>query len=149
MPRAWFVNKVIQSDENDIWKKMLDLSFDPSNIAYVEDKIDNEISNNAKIESINFLNDEISIKAKSSGSSFLVLSEVFYPLRWKVKINGNESKTLKVNNVIRGVILNDGENNINFYYDKSSFNMGLIISIIAFIISFIFILYGKLIIRKK
>ena len=54
MPRAWFVNKVIQSDENDIWKKMLDLSFDPSNIAYVEDKIDNEISNNAKIESIDF-----------------------------------------------------------------------------------------------
>ena len=76
MPRAWFVNKVIQSDENDIWKKMLDLSFDPSNIAYVEDKIDNEISNNAKIESINFLNDEISIKANSSGSSFLVLIEV-------------------------------------------------------------------------
>ena len=149
MPRAWFVNKVIQSDENDIWKKMLELSFDPSNIAYVEDKIDNEISNNAKIESINFLNDEITIKAKSNGSSFLVLSEVFYPLRWKVKINGNETKTLKVNNVIRGVVLNDGENNINFYYDKSSFNSGLIISIIAFIISLIFIFYGKILIRRK
>ena len=35
------------------------------------------------------------IKAKSNGSSFLVLSEAFYPLRWKVKINGNKSKTLK------------------------------------------------------
>ena len=149
MPRAWFVNKVIQNDENDIWKKMLDLSFDPSNIAYVEDRIDTEISNNAKIENIDFLNDEIFIKANSNGSSFLVLSEVFYPLRWKVKINGNESKTLKVNNVIRGVILNDGVNNINFYYDKSSFNTGLLISITAFTISLIFIFYGKLIIRKK
>ena len=58
-------------------EKYTDLSFDPSNIAYVEDKIDTKISNNAKIESINFLNDEISIKAKSNGSSFLVLSEVF------------------------------------------------------------------------
>tara|TARA_B100001027_G_C16010571_1_gene216705 strand:- start:31 stop:480 length:450 start_codon:yes stop_codon:yes gene_type:complete len=149
MPRAWIVNKVIQNDENDIWKKMLDLSFDPLNIAYVEDRIDTEISNNAKIENIDFENDKISIKAKSSGSSFLVLSEVFYPLRWKLKINGNESKTIKVNNVIRGVILNDGENNINFYYDKSSFNMGLLISIFAFIISFIFIFCGKFIIRKK
>ena len=40
-----------------IFGKMLDLSFDPSNIAYVEDKIDNEISNNAKIK-YKFLNDE-------------------------------------------------------------------------------------------
>ena len=149
MPRAWFVNKVIQNDEKDIWKKMLDPTFDPLNVAYVEDRIDTEISNNAKIENIDFQNDKISIKAKSMGSSFLVLSEVFYPLRWKVKINGNETKTLKVNNVIRGVVLNDGENNVNFYYDKSSFYSGLIISIIAFIISLIFIFYGKIIKRKK
>ena len=149
LPRAWFVNKVIQNDDKDIWKNILDISFDPSTIAYVEDKIDTKISNNAKIENINFSNDEIFIKANSSGSSFLVLSEVFYPLRWKVKINGNESKILKVNNVIRGVVLNDGENDINFYYDKSSFNTGLIITITAFIISLIFTFYGILIIRRK
>ena len=88
---------------------------------------------------------KISITTESLGNQFLVLSEVFYPLRWKAYVNGKESEILKVNGILRGLSVPPGQNDIEFRYDKSSFTSGLIISFISlcFLIGMIFIGFIK------
>ena len=148
LPRAWFVKNVYNIEDQDIWKKITDPNFNPKDVAFVENKIDNELSYEAIIKETKFSNHEISIKTKSKGNNFLVLSEVFYPLRWKSYINGSNVKTYKVNNAIRGLIVEDGENEIIFKLDQSRFHLGLIISIISFMISLIIIIYGYYLKRR-
>ena len=85
---------------------------------------------------------KISLKTESLGNQFLVLSEIFYPLRWKAYINNEEVETLKVNGIIRGLPIPAGNNNIEFRYDKSSFNSGLIFSLISLSILVSMIIVG-------
>ena len=58
--------------------------------------------------------------------------KLFYPLRWKAIIDGIEVKTYKVNGILRGVEVPAGGHTIEFIYDKSSFNKGIIISFASF-----------------
>ena len=71
-----------------------------------------------------------------------MLSEVFYPKRWKASINGENVETLKVNGVLRGLSIPAGKNNITFTYDKSQFNRGLILSLISFGITLFLVAFG-------
>ena len=77
----------------------------------------------------------IKLKTTSPNAGFLVISEVYYPLRWKAKIDGEFFKTLETNGVIRGIVVPAGEHTIEFEYDRSVFHTGIIISIVSFILA--------------
>jgi uncharacterized membrane protein YfhO len=63
------------------------------------------------------------------------VSEVHYPLRWKCTIDGNPTKVIETNQLIRGLMIPSGDHIIEFIYDRSSFNKGKMISGISFIIA--------------
>ena len=71
-----------------------------------------------------------------------MLSEVYYPKRWKALINGESVETIKTNGVLRGLSLPAGNNSITFKFDKASFNNGLIISLISFASTLFLIGFG-------
>ena len=72
---------------------------------------------------------------ESSEDQFLVLSEVFYPIRWKAFVDNELIKTFQVNGLLRGVIVPKGIHTVQFIYDKSSFNIGFTISLMSFLVS--------------
>lgn len=142
LPRAWFVDKVEVVDENDLWQNLLNESFDPVKIAYVTDG--QNISTGTGGSDVEYESSihHIIVKTTSQNAGFLVISEVYYPLRWKAKIDGKPVKTIETNGVIRGIEVPAGEHIIEFEYDKSIFHKGILISILSFIFAIGFIAVG-------
>ena len=87
-----------------------------------------------KINSIDQSIHMTTIKTESDEDQFLVLSEVFYPVRWKAFIDNDPVKTFQVNGLLRGIIVPKGSHKIKFIYDKSSFNFGLSVSLLLSLI---------------
>jgi len=70
----------------------------------------------------------VAIEYESADSGILILSEIFYPNRWKAYIDNKEVKILKANGVLRAVNVEAGNNKVIFKYDNSLFKILLKIS---------------------
>lgn len=147
IPRAWFVDKVEVVNENDLWQNLLSESFDPAQIAFINEPLTEVITKGGKILEYESSIHHIKLETTSQNAGFLVISEVHYPLRWKAKIDGKPIKTYETNGIIRGIEVPAGEHIIEFEYDKSIFHKGILISIISFILAIGIIAFG--LIRNK
>ena len=143
--RAWFARNIEVYPEIDFpWEKIKSQSYDPQKVAFVSQ---NDISINTtfsmgKINSIKNSLHKLEIETESDSTSFLIVSEVFYPLRWKATIDGEQIEYYKTNGVIRGLIIPKGRHKIVFNYDRSSFNKGVLISLSSFFITIGMIIFG-------
>lgn len=72
--------------------------------------------------------ESIVLNVSSDGDAFLVLSEVHYPERWQLTVDGKPQQAAMVNGLIRGVPLPAGEHEVRFAYDRSRFETGRSIS---------------------
>ena len=88
---------------------------------------------NAQVKNINRQIHKIEIEVDIKNESFLVLSEINYPDRWKAYVDGKEQKIYQVNGVLRGLLLKEGDKSIIFEYDNSYFK--LFFNISKFLIS--------------
>ncbi|NTV02384.1 MAG: hypothetical protein HGB04_06310 [Chlorobiaceae bacterium] len=88
--------------------------------------------------------ESITMKVRADGDAFLVVSEVYYPQRWKLKVDGREAGTVKVDGVIRGVELTPGEHEVRFTYDRTRFETGRAVSMAAIAASFLMVAGGAL-----
>ena len=142
LPRAWFVKSIEKVNQSDIWQRITDPTFNPKEKAYTFESADVSISEIGTIKSIEQSIHQTTIKTESSEDQFLVLSEIFYPIRWKAFIDNEPIKTFQVNGLIRGVLVPKGSQTIHFIYDKSSFKLGLGISIFSLFLSLGLIGFG-------
>jgi uncharacterized membrane protein YfhO len=147
LSRAWFVDEIEMVSENVLWQNLLSVSFNPKQTAYAIEPIAEQFYSGGEIISAEYTPNYIRIKTKNSEAGFLVVSEVYYPLRWKAKIDGESVKTFQTNGVIRGIEVPVGEHIIEFEYDKSVFHKGISISILSFILAIGLIGFG--LIRNK
>lgn len=141
LPRAWLATKaltLLQEDDTlnvihngkftdgELWDArravLLNAPFDV--------KLTNE---NAETRAVitNYTPNRIDIKTDCAASSVLILAENYYP-GWRVKVDGREQETLRVNYNLRGVSLSPGRHEVKFTYRPKSFLSGMIISILAF-----------------
>ena len=143
-PRAWFVNDIQQLGPEGLFNEIIKPTFNPRERAFVNKIIDQPSDLEATINNIDIGLHKILLTTESAGNQFLVLSEVFYPLRWKAYVNGKEAEILKVNGILRGLSVPPGKNEIEFIFDKSSFSSGLIMSFISLGLLFGMIIIGSI-----
>jgi len=67
------------------------------------------------------------IKARSEGPGILVLSDVYYK-GWQAYVDREPARIYRVNGLIRGVFLAEGEHTIVFRYFPNSFTIGLAVA---------------------
>ncbi|MAW68160.1 MAG: hypothetical protein CMG10_00230 [Candidatus Marinimicrobia bacterium] len=144
LPRVWFVREAQSVPYDTIWKKIIQPDFDPRKTAYISEQIDISENSMATITQFDRTVHRFTISTESEGNQFLVLSEVYYPLRWKASIDGTPLETIKVNGIIRGVEVPAGTHTIEFKYDQTSFNIGVTISFISFGFSLLLVVLGYL-----
>ena len=77
-----------------------------------------------KVVSIETVPEKVVLSVEAGQEAFLVLSEVFYPLRWKVRVNGKEQRMFRTNGFLRGVLVPEGEHEVVFSYDRGGFENG-------------------------
>lgn len=93
--------------------------------------------------------ESIVMNVRADGDAFLVLSEVFYPKRWKLFVDGRERQAVKVDGLIRGVELPAGAHEVRYVYDRSRFEAGRAISTAAVAVTLLMIAVGVLLERMS
>ncbi len=83
---------------------------------------------NGQAEIISYQPSEVKIKTKSYQKGDLVLADMFYP-GWQVKVNGERKKLEQTEYNFRRVVLDKGENIVEFIYFPGIFRFGLILSL--------------------
>lgn len=133
---AWFV-KGIQYEKGP--RAVMDrLSFfHPKDTAVIDeqDKIDAmsglQVDTTAKIQLVDNQNDVILYTAKTNAKQLAVFSEVYYRDGWKAYIDEQATPIVKVNYVLRGLVVPAGNHKIRFEFKPASVTKAKQISGIA------------------
>lgn len=100
--------------------------FNPKDTAVMDeqDKIEDlaglQVDSSASIQLVQNKNDEITYKAKTNAKQLAVFSEIYYKDGWKAYINDKETPIVKVNYVLRGLVVPSGDNTIKFEFKPAS-----------------------------
>lgn len=158
LPRAYLVSKAIMlKDSEDVLRTIQEVNFNPRESVLItrreyekarNDFIESEESLSVdafrgKVKILKYSPNQVEIETVGNDSSYLVLTDNYYP-GWKVYVNGEERKILRVNYNLRGVIVPKGRNVVQFRFDPLSFKVGMVISIITIVFIIFFLIYLRL-----
>lgn len=145
MPRVWFASRAdaVQGEAAAVEAVMQGGGSDGG--AYVEAAPWQGVKRFAPGEVLSMQRsaESITMKVRADGEALLVLSEVWYPKGWKLTVDGRAQQALKVDGVIRGVIVPPGEHEVRFVYDRSRFETGRTVSTVATMLSLGLIVAGS------
>lgn len=96
--------------------------------------------NLGKAEIINYFSNRADIAVEVMDTRILTFSDAYFP-GWKVSVDGVESKLIKVDYVLKGVIVPSGKHTITFLYDPQSFKIGLAITFATILLLASLIIY--------
>jgi hypothetical protein len=132
LPRAWFVDTVrVESDRRTLLEHLRDGTFDARRVAYVESAITGAaVSPTDSTTSVRVTgrgNQHLSLSTSSPTTSFLVVSEVYYP-EWSATIDGAPVEIHRTNFLLRGLVVPAGDHTIEFTFRSPAFETGRTIS---------------------
>jgi hypothetical protein len=78
-------------------------------------------------------------RAFLNAPGILVLTDIFYP-GWKAYVDGKQIKIYRVNGLVRGVLLEEGEHTVVFTYFPESFKIGLYLFILSILVYLIILI---------
>ncbi len=139
LPRAWLATDAVALKEPATIEVIRTARlpdgkpWDPAKTALLENvpELKRHIGDSAtKVEITNYGPHRIALKAESSTSAILVLSENHYP-GWRAYVDGRPVETLRVNYNLRGVLLAAGNHEVEFLYRPKSVLFGLGISLLT------------------
>ena len=137
---AWFVSDVkfvkTPNEEIDeigkiITKKTAVVS--ETDKAYFKDK-KMAADSTANIQLTKYQANEIELKTTSKTPQLAVISEIYYPKGWKMKVDGKEVPYIKADYLLRAVYVPAGNHLINMVFEPEVIEKGKIFSMIAFCI---------------
>jgi hypothetical protein len=130
LPRAWVVGsqQVVTGDERTL-RAVGDSDFDPRQVALVDDAVPGLGGGSGGHAAITHYGPErVEIDATSRGPGLLVLSDLYFP-GWKAEVDGEEVDIERVDYLLRGVPLADGEHSVVFQYEPASWRIAWILSL--------------------
>ena len=141
MPRAWLVPEVVSVKADDALRIIKSSrlpdgrAFDPARVALVEEPLAFKPSGEwleGAAEVVSYSGSHIEVRTTSPSSSFLVLSDVYYP-GWKATIDGAATHLYETDFVLRGVEVPQDSHVVRFEFRPASLYYGLLISALALI----------------
>lgn len=149
---AWFVREIQLVENADEEIEAL-YNIDPAVSATVdirfEDKLRTEemkYDSQARIELVEYQPNRLRYTYNSRAAQLAVFSEIYYPDGWKAFVNGEETEHFRVNYILRGMILPEGENEVEFRFEPASYNAG---EKIAAVFSLLFIVVALFYVYRK
>ena len=124
---AWFVQKVTEAhNPNEELEFTCDI--DTKTMAVVDvskfEVADIGYDSSTTVSLAEFKPDYIKYESQSSANGLVVFSEIYYPIGWEAKIDGQEAKILRANYVLRALNVPAGNHTIEFYFKPDSYYIG-------------------------
>ncbi|EPR67886.1 YfhO family protein [Cyclobacterium qasimii] len=95
--------------------------------------------------------DALSYKVSVEKSGLAVFSEIYYPKGWKAFIDGQETPILRVNYLLRGLMLPEGEHQVEMRFEPTAYYRWELLSVIVqylVVLSLLFAVFKNLIIKQ-
>jgi len=123
LPRAYFVSAIDTfSNEKEIVEYLNNPNFDPLKMAITTEKPEkHNFSTDAMVSITSYTPNQIDLTATCRDSSFLVLSEAYYPVGWKALIDEKPTHIYQVNLLLRGITVPPGDHKITFRFAPRSY----------------------------
>jgi len=133
LPRAYVVtgSRIVRSSEEAL-ATLVDRRFDPSTQVVLETGEPSSLTGSGRATIFSYEETEVRIRAESSSSGYLVLTDLDYP-GWRAEIDGRPVPILRGNYMFRAVRLEPGTHEVVFRYRPSSFLRGGLISLATLI----------------
>jgi len=155
--KSWFVEdiKYVSTADDEI---MALTGFRPQDVAIVREDFKNIIGDfvpkndsMAIIYQTDYQPNHLSYLSKTSIEQMAVFSEIYYDKGWEAYINGEKTEIIKVNYLLRAIIVPPGENTIEFRFEPRSYQNGERIALVSSILMVLLLLFGGYwtFIRKK
>jgi len=145
LPRIYIVPSYeFLKDEEQILKRLFDLSFNPDTSVVLEKSIPDwtePVTPQAirawSADIASYRENDVHIQTSSVFDGFLVLTDNYYP-GWKAYIDGKETPILRANYSFRAILLSKGEHSVSFVYRPLSFMAGFAISVFCLCLTLIY-----------
>jgi hypothetical protein len=126
------VRKVIgELSAQQMINDLVNPDFTPKDTALIYDfNSFQEFPDEVKITDIENNNGNITFQTSSSGNSFIVIANSYYP-GWKALIDGQENNIINVNINSQGLSVPKGKHDIKLLYSPTSYSVGKIISMMS------------------
>lgn len=134
---AWFINNIKTVGSNQ--EELDSLSFiDPSGDVIIHKEFESYLGDirpekNGNIRLTNYSPNKLEYTYETETKQFAVFSEVWYGpnLGWQAYIDDQPAEHIRVNYVLRGMILPSGKHNVRFEFNPPSFALGKRVSLIS------------------
>lgn len=153
---AWFVDNYRKVENAD--SEMVALySFDPAVTAIVDKRFSDYLKINsimphdstALIKMTSYEPNDLNYTSHSTSERLAVFSEIYYPDGWQAYIDDQPADHIRVNYLLRGMIIPAGDHKIEFKFHPSHYFIGEKISLassillIAGVLGFLYMQFGK------
>jgi hypothetical protein len=134
---AWFVKgvKVVQNADEEI--AALD-GLAPDSIALVDKRFQDYLDSHAiqpgpkgKIELTKYHPNQLNYNYEASSDQLAVFSEIFYEKGWNAYLDGRKVPHIRVNYVLRGMVLPAGKHELEYRFEPKSYYTGQNISLVS------------------
>jgi len=142
VPRGFLVgNTEVIGSAEETWRRLRDSSFDPQRTALLPSPIDEPITpvdsgSTASVTLENYTPPEITWKVNTDAPRLFVASEVYYPAGWNAYLDGKEVPIHRVNYLLRGVHIPEGEHTLVMRFEPNAHRYGLWVSAVATVVDY-------------
>lgn len=121
---AWFVKEVKRVKNADEEIQAMNAGFDPARTAIVDERFSDQIpaklstyteDNNIRLES--YAPNALRYKCAAADKSVVVFSEIYYAKGWKSYLDGKEVPHFRANYILRGMVVPQGDHQIEFKFE--------------------------------
>jgi len=89
-----------------------------------------DVFRDGKIEITSYKPSIVQVNTNSPEAKFLILTDNYYN-GWKAKVDGKQTEIFKANSTFRAVKVDQGNHQVDFYYDSDTFKLGVLISLVG------------------
>ncbi|MFN0166482.1 MAG: YfhO family protein, partial [Bryobacteraceae bacterium] len=126
LPRTWIVHQTMEAaNASSARDQITGAGFDPRSVATVEG-IPPQLDTCGVVDDARLVSqraNSVEIEATLGCRGLLVASDVWYP-GWRVDVDGESAPLVRVNGILRGVVLAAGHHRVVFRYRPTSFYAG-------------------------
>ncbi len=97
----------------------------------------------------NYAPDNLIYTCTSTQKQLAVFSDIYYPKGWNAYIDGKPAEHIRVNYILRGLMIPAGEHTVVFKFEPKSYKYGQIIALISSIIILLLVGYWLFTIWKR
>jgi len=142
VPRAFFVgNTDVVEEPQETWQRLRSPDFDPRTTALLPEPLDPPVTpidsaSTATVDLKQYTPAEIVWTVQTDAPRLLVASEVYYPAGWSAYLDGEEVPIHRVNYLLRGVHIPEGEHRLVMRFEPTADRVGTWIAGVATVLDY-------------